>query len=255
MKTRHWSLLFAGGALSCAAGSAQAGLMHAQVWLQGVPSISYAGHNSQAHANRSTGSKHITAHEQKGYNYITGNAGSGHAHHHGSDFWDQAPGDGGGGDDGTLEYPAPGLPGSYLHVEQTWMPNGAPGLMDVEVLGNSYFQVDAADFDGLTPLMSVASIDIGEGAFQGSLGLEMSFFQGNPVVHVVKTGLFESAPTTLVTHGPGLYSLQFSAPFVVTVPGDLELDIGLDGGVPAPATLPLAMTGLAFGLRRRRRGV
>jgi hypothetical protein len=246
----------AAGFVALVAGQAHAGLMHARAVIGLGVSGQFAGHNNTAYAQRTQGSKFRAAQQQKGYSNTWGNAGSGHAHHHGNNFADPVPEGANNGPDDLLP-PVMGSDSTSQFIAQTWVPDVTTNLINVTLLGETFFQIDPREYAG-EQIRNFGSIEIGEVPI-GFFGMSMTMSpQGTPDFSVIRTGVFENAPFEMMTHPNGVHSLRFTSTHSWNFAGDYEnFDVGLNGEIsgvviPAPSATCVLLGATAWGCRRRR---
>lgn len=196
-----------------------------------------AGHNGVAHAERHQGSKYRIAHEELGNNYTYGNAGSGHAHHHGPNH--HASGGSVISDvdqDVSIrpreEMPQPvlGSQGTSQFVKQTWLA-GAAGKIIVAWSKDSFLQIDPAELKPGSLIVARASLKTQDLA--GTVELSARLDRNRkPQIASQLTGIFKGMKIDLVTHANGVVSLQFRDPLSWAVPGKMQtFDIALDASI------------------------
>lgn len=217
--------------------SAFAGLMHARAIIGLGIHTQYAGHYGVAHAERHQGSKYRVAHEQLGYNYTYGNAGSGHADHHGGSPF--APEDDHADEPDVNRSrrpfpppPVPGSDGTSQLVQQTWVPDREGETVHVAWLKDSFLQVDPSDVTPSHPAICSASLTA-QGGLNGTVELSATLGSDRkPVIAVRVSGVFEGVKYELVTHPNGAVSLHFREPLEWDVKGTEEgFEISLDGEI------------------------
>ena len=239
MITNAWpkslALLVLVGALVLGnAPSVNAGKMHARSVIGAGIANSIAPHGGVAHAVRSQGTKWRTSHEEFGNNYTHGNAGIGHAHHHG-----HSPEATSGGEQENSNAkgrePAPpvlGSKGTSQYVRQTWLPNATGDKIDVAWSPESFLQVDPSELTPGSRLVSRASLAI-LGGLSGTVELSAQLDEKRKAkIETKLTGIFKGLKFELVTHPGGVVSLQFQQPLKWTVTGKAEtFDIALDASI------------------------
>lgn len=215
--------------------SAKAGLLHARSIIGAGVKASFATHNGAAHAERHQGTKYRVSHEELGNNYTYGNAGSGHADHHGN----SARLSGDGQPNSSLQIqgretpiPVPGSRGSSQYVKQTWLPNATPGKMDVAWTRDSFLQVDPSEVTPGSRIVSRASLTV-PGILVGTVELSVRLDEKRkPKIETNLTGIFKGLKFELVSHQGGAVSLHFKQPLIWIVPGTTEtLEISLDASI------------------------
>lgn len=213
-----------------------AGNMHASAIIGLGISSRTASHHGVAHAERRQGSKYRVAHEELGYNYTYGNAGSGHCHHHAGS--PRPSGDE--SQEGDIrEIPVRDLPvpilgsrGTSQSITQYWLPYGEN--IEISWTRDSFLQIDPSEIPLLLggQIVSRGSITLSSG-LHGTveLSVRLNRFR-QPQVETRLTGVFKRARFELVTHPNGVISLQFRQPLKWIVRSTVEnFDISLDASI------------------------
>lgn len=197
-----------------------------------------------AHAVVQKGSKYRVSHEELYYNYITGNAGTGHAHHHTLSgnctfsFGSAVP-------QPTSDPPLPvmGSEGTSQYIEQTWVPNSTNDQITVTWLPTSFLQIDLDDLSSDKPLISSGSLTA-DGGLTGTIELSALFnlATGKADIKANLTGVFEPLSYTLTPYSNNVIALQLTSPATWTVAADPNtFDIELSGtidGVSESVSVP-----------------
>jgi len=205
---------------------AHAGHNHARCIVNFQTANSLVADPGPADAVVSKKNKYCHAHEEPGVNYIVGNAGWGHAHHH-SNAMTQA-GTGEAQDDPDLSTDDPNLPDPLLNLQQTWTPDGNGNIV-VAWSGDSYLKLDTSQLTGNKMTTTTAKL---EGArLNGLIELTAWKDEGGAVHSVIhREGVFVNVPYNLATQG-ALLVLTFPNPPNWTVPGQQDsFDIAIEGG-------------------------
>jgi hypothetical protein len=188
--------------------------------------------------------RYRVSHEEMYSNYTYGNAGSGHAHHHGSseacvNYGRMARDNGansreaGPGSETPPPPPRLGSKGTSQYIKQTWRPNAAGDKIDVAWTPDSFLQVDSSELTRGGRIVSRASLTAP--SLKGTIELSVRLDQKRkPKVDTQLTGIFKGLRFELVSHSAGVVSLQFRQPLTWTVPGKAEtFDIALDASIDA----------------------
>lgn len=214
---------------------ATAGEMHARSSIGLFSREQFAPHNGVAHSDlRRPNNRYRIAHEQLGYNYTTGNAGSGHCHHHSGS--PRPSGDKSQESDGRLipprHPPVPGSRGTLQHIRQYWLPNGEN--IEISWTRDSFLQIDPSEIPLLLGgrIVSRASLTTASDV-NGTVELSVRINRfRQPQVETRLTGVFRTARFELITHPNGVISLQFRQPLEWVVRGNAEnFDISLDASI------------------------
>jgi hypothetical protein len=214
---------------------ALAGQQHARSTVFGGLCESYGAENGVAECTASLGRRWNQSHEQNGLNWIHGNSGSGHAHHHGSHtpIMQRTP-----NPEGGAGHPLPvlGSAGSSEYVLQTWAADATGTNMIVTWSPKSFLQVDLSELSGTQrSVASRASLTANTG-LSGSVELSATLGARKTAQTSTRlTGAFKGVPFDLVKHPGGVVSLQFRGPVSWTVRATpAAFDIALDGSVDSP---------------------
>jgi hypothetical protein len=231
------TLVVAGALVLGEASPARAGQQHARSEVLWNVCTSYGAENGAAECYASVRNKWNKSHEQNGYNYIAGNAGNGHAHHHGSHSMMRPASP---VSENATNHPLPvlGSAGTSEYVLQTWVPDAAGTSMTVTWSPKSFLQVDLSELSSAQrTVASRASLTANTG-LSGSVELSATLdAQRKPQTSTRLTGVFKDVPFDLVKHPGGVVSLQFRAPLTWTVRAvPAAFDIALDGSIDSPTT-------------------
>jgi hypothetical protein len=222
-----------GGALMLGnSAPAPAGQQHAESFIYGNLFCSnYAPENGVAECTASGGPLWNKSHEQYGNNYIYGNAGTGHAHHHGS--WSPGRKREPIGTQVARLAPILGSPGTSEYLFQTWVPNANRTKMIVTWSPKSFLQVDPSQLSAAQRSVSSRASIAANGGLRGSVELSAALdARKQPQTRTRLTGAFKGLPFDLVKHPGGVVSLQFRGPVRWTVRAvPASFDIALDGAV------------------------